>query len=728
MLNYEYPPLGGGASPVSYEIAMRLAKKGHKIDLVTMGFKGLDRIERNGNLTIHRVKCLRSKKEICHPHEMLSFVISGYLYCRKLVKKNKYDINYTHFIIPTGIISYKLWKEFGLPYVITSHGSDVIGYNARFKKLYPVLKPLWNKIVLNAKKIVTPSEFLKKEILKQVSVDNIVVIPNGIDSDKIKPLKKEKYILLCSRLFVNKGVQDFLLAVKDLDLGEWKIKIVGDGPYIQKLLDLRHKYDLDDKVEFLGWVENDSEEYKMLVGSASIFCSPSYFESFGMTVIEAMQADCKLLLSDISAFKELKEYHNVHYFKTKDVNDLTLKIRQLINSCNNTSKIEKPVNLIEKYCWGNILSNYEDMLIKSKRNKKITIVFPKDSSAIFVDKSTETFGGATVQIFSLAKELCNYDNLDVSCLTVDFGRKDGEVVKGLKIFNTFHKNDNLLVRVFKFHKAIHRVRSDVVIQRGLTSFSCLLAVYCKMFGIKYVYMFASDVEADGCYQRTNKKVLLFNLLIKYSDLMISQNKYQHQKILKDYNRKTNILYSGFPVKKSSDINREFILWVGRAEQLKNPLKFIHLASINPSHKFVMICNNIVGQKKYFDKIKHLADDVKNIEFISYVPFNKIDSYFGSAKLLVNTSDYEGFPNIFVQAAMNKVPIVSLNVNPDHFITKYNCGVFCDGNEALMNQSVQDLLMDSKKRNDLSINAYNYARENHDIRKNARVLYDLIFNE
>lgn len=40
MLNYEFPPLGGGASPVSYEIAKGYARLGHSVDVVTMGYKG----------------------------------------------------------------------------------------------------------------------------------------------------------------------------------------------------------------------------------------------------------------------------------------------------------------------------------------------------------------------------------------------------------------------------------------------------------------------------------------------------------------------------------------------------------------------------------------------------------------------------------------------------------------------------------------------------------------
>ena len=55
MLNYEFPPLGGGASPVSYNLAKELVKQGHSIDVVTMGFKGLKRFEVVDGINVYRV-------------------------------------------------------------------------------------------------------------------------------------------------------------------------------------------------------------------------------------------------------------------------------------------------------------------------------------------------------------------------------------------------------------------------------------------------------------------------------------------------------------------------------------------------------------------------------------------------------------------------------------------------------------------------------------------------
>lgn len=362
------------------------------------------------------------------------------------------------------------------------------------------------------------------------------------------------------------------------------------------------------------------------------------------------------------------------------------------------------------------------------KNKKIAFIFPKDSSAIFNRKSEETFGGATVQMFMLAKEFSNYNDINISCLVVEFGHKDEEIINGLKIHNTFSKNDNLFLKIIKFHKAIQKIRPDVIVQHGLTIFSSLLAVYCKVFNIKFVYMFASDVEADGYYQTNHKKAILFKLLIDYSDILVTQNQYQHNKIISKYNRYADILYNGFPVNSSFNNKKDFILWVGRAEKLKQPEKFIKLASLNTNYKFVMICNKVVGQEDYFFNIDLLAKKIENLEFIPRVPFNEIEIYFKRAKIFINTSNYEGFPQAFIQATKNKVPIISLNVNPDNFITEYSCGIICDSKDIVMNQSIEALLSDSHKYDQISKNAYNYARKNHDIKKNARILYNMIFNK
>ena len=101
VLNYEFPPLGGGASSLSHGICKGYVKLGHHVDVVTMNYKGLPYYEVMDGINVYRIKCLRSKKEICHPWEQLSFIINAKKFLKKFLKNKKYDINHTHFIIPT---------------------------------------------------------------------------------------------------------------------------------------------------------------------------------------------------------------------------------------------------------------------------------------------------------------------------------------------------------------------------------------------------------------------------------------------------------------------------------------------------------------------------------------------------------------------------------------------------------------------------------------------------
>ncbi len=360
MLNYEFPPLGGGGSPVSYEIAKGYVKLGHKVDVVTMGFKGLPEYEEKDGINIYRVKCLRSKKEICHPWEQLTYIWSTKRFLKNHLKNHKYDINHTHFIIPTGIISLWLKKKYNLSYIITSHGSDVLNYNNKriFKYFYPLLRNKWKEIVKEANIITAPSNFLLNKIKEVTKKGNFIVIPNGISPNKFKPMKKEKIILVVARLFENKGVQDILNALTpisaELKQKGWKVNIVGEGPYRNFLENKVKENNLQDLVTFYGWINNNAKKMKELYGKASIFISASWFESFGMTVLEAMQAECFCLISNIPGYKELN-LSKENYFKVKNYNDLMIKLRCLINN-KNKLKIKK---FDKKFEWNNIIKKYE---------------------------------------------------------------------------------------------------------------------------------------------------------------------------------------------------------------------------------------------------------------------------------------------------------------------------------------------------------------------------------
>jgi len=367
VLNYEFPPLGGGASPVSYEIAERLSKTGDfDIDVVTMGYKDLSKYEEvNSNFRIHRVKCLRSKKELCHPWEQATYLISGWFKCKELLKNNKYDICHCHFIIPTGVLAMKLKKKFGLEYVITAHGSDVPGHNTdRFKFLHKFTGPILRKFCKMAKAITVPSHFLKDLILKNINYDidkKIIVLPNGSRDFLMEDIKKENIILSIGRMHEGKGFQYLIEGFKKIDREDWKLYLVGDGPYKKTLEKMAGG---NKNIIFTGWIDNKGAKFIELINKAKVFSLLSAFESQGIVYLEAMSAGCSILASNINACKETVSDEVGYLVQRDNINEIELKLRRLIDDNvrldffmkNSRKRYEK------KYNWAKIIEEYKKII------------------------------------------------------------------------------------------------------------------------------------------------------------------------------------------------------------------------------------------------------------------------------------------------------------------------------------------------------------------------------
>jgi len=359
MLNYEFPPIGGGASPVSRDLGRELVKLGHQITVVTMGFHQLPSHEIMDGMNIYRVRCIRTKAFVCHPWEQFSYLISSYFCIKKMLKTQHFDLVHAHFIIPTGVLALWLKRKYGIHYVITAHGSDVMGYNQRrFRILHKFLLKPWKCIVSNSDNIVSPSKFLDDLIRKQLPNARSTIIPNGVDTQCFKALPKEKIILVLCRLQETKNVQTVIKAISLIpDMQGYKLYIAGDGPYKAILENLVHDLRLQNRIEFLGWIENKSLRHVSLVGKAAIYISASRFENSPISVLEAISAECHPLLSDIPPHRLLIDNYN-YLFDTNDERTLAKKIEKLIDDIQLGTEfhISKPID------WTTVSNQYNTIL------------------------------------------------------------------------------------------------------------------------------------------------------------------------------------------------------------------------------------------------------------------------------------------------------------------------------------------------------------------------------
>lgn len=361
VLNYEYPPLGGGASPVSRDISIQLQQRGHQVTVLTMGYKDLPEYEEMQGIKIYRLKCLRSKKNVCKPWEQFTYLLAVRRFMKKHMVKNNYDVCHAHFIIPTGEAAKWISEKYHIPYTITAHGSDVEGHNQKIsmKVMHRLLRNSWRKIVRMSSGVVAPSQYLLDLMNKNFQWDNYIYIPNGIEWKKYYresgSEKKEKRILIMGRLQKFKDVQIILKALANVDLGEWNVDVLGDGPYREELEKLAEDLDLTERVCFHGWIDNGTEEQMEYLRKASMYISASQFENCPMSVIEATAAGCCPILSDIPAHRQLIATDE-SYFEKGNVEELAGKIRKFIKIIEN--KAYKEID-VSHYDWDYIMPQYE---------------------------------------------------------------------------------------------------------------------------------------------------------------------------------------------------------------------------------------------------------------------------------------------------------------------------------------------------------------------------------
>ncbi|MFT4303768.1 MAG: glycosyltransferase family 4 protein [Candidatus Woesearchaeota archaeon] len=361
---------------------------------------------------------------------------------------------------------------------------------------------------------------------------------------------------------------------------------------------------------------------------------------------------------------------------------------------------------------------------------KLCFIAPK-AYPVFNPKVKATFGGAEVQLTLLSKEIAKDENLNINFMVADYGQKDIETIQNVNIWKSLNFKQNVVKQVFNFFKIFNKIDADIYVQRTLTPQSGLIALYCKIKRKKFIYMVASDREVD---KKKNYNSFLSRYLsektFKIADKICVQNNFQYNSIYKNFNVKTKkivILKKGLIINKLVTSKKMYDgIWVGRCEKLKNVELFFRLAEQNKNRKFICICPKATNKEKYFNKILNKSKKIKNLKFINFCQQKEIYSIMKQSKVFIFTSEYEGdWPMTVLEATSCGIPIISYKLNYDYLIDKYEGGVLCNSNFNVFNEEFNSLLKNPFKLKEKSQNAYKYAKDNHNIKINAKTFIRII---
>lgn len=312
VINYEFPPVGGGGGNVSASIARHLADLGVEVHILTAHYGTLPRREQKDGYHLYRSWSIRRHRHRCSLLEMHSFLLGAFLPSLHLVRRLRPQILHVHFAVPAGPLAYTIKELMGLPYVITLHGGDIPGWAPEVNALHRVLAPITRRIWREAAAVVAVSQGLKELAQRQYPSVPIRVIPNGVDLYYYQPRGRDSRVeegvrlLFTGRLVEQKGLEfllESLAMVRKRSSTPFHLQVLGDGPLRERMQQRMESLELGGSVSFEGWVSQ--ERVLQVLRGGDVFVLPSLTEGMPLGILQAMACGLPIVATQVPGSEEL---------------------------------------------------------------------------------------------------------------------------------------------------------------------------------------------------------------------------------------------------------------------------------------------------------------------------------------------------------------------------------------------------------------------------------------
>lgn len=303
--------------------------------------------------------------------------ISSIIQLRKFIKHNEIDCmhcNGINSLIIAQIVDHSICTKS----IATIHGDSEMD---RMNKSKIIKKIMSNLEVLSSKsffKYITVSNDLKKRLVSRgVNPSKIEVIHNGIQIQDHMIFKSqynsfnvnEARIISIGRLEAVKNYELLIKSIKQLkDLFDIDVScdIYGEGSKKADLHKLITQLKLNDRVRLMGYVKSEEIKYS----NYRYYIQTSYYESFGLSVAEAILHGLLCIVSDVGGMRDLVVNENFR-FENNNLEDLTKTIKNAISFDEETYIRESLVNINyikKKYSIDTMISGlkriYEEAVIE----------------------------------------------------------------------------------------------------------------------------------------------------------------------------------------------------------------------------------------------------------------------------------------------------------------------------------------------------------------------------
>jgi L-malate glycosyltransferase len=365
-----YPQSVGGVEHRNYEIARRLAARGHRVTLAGFGeaesaaAQGIDVVSLGPRQTLYSQD---GKRKTSTGLRLAAAAARLPLTAFDIVETS--NIPYAHLPVlsarcrarqaPLLVTWYEYWGRYWATY---------LGWR------YPAYAAVERACVQLGTTAIAVSELTARRI-GQAARRSVRVVPAGIPLERIRAIAERVQrgsgppLVYAGRLLPDKRLHLLIEAVSRLrsirvdDQGPL-LAIIGDGPDRQRLLELATRLNVGDCIRFYGQLSSSDAVWSRMAESR-LAILPSSREGFGMFALEALAIGLPVIYceSPESAVGEIV-HDGIHGYQTKaDARELAHVIDSLLADDGTMTRFSETAKAhVVKYDWANVAVVVESIL------------------------------------------------------------------------------------------------------------------------------------------------------------------------------------------------------------------------------------------------------------------------------------------------------------------------------------------------------------------------------
>jgi len=337
-------------------------------------------------------------------------------------------------------------------------------------------------------------------------------------------------------------------------------------------------------------------------------------------------------------------------------------------------------------------------------------------------------GGESIQHVLLARAWRDLGN-DVSIIVHDEGQGARRQIDGITAIAAHTRHGGIRGLRF-FHPRATRLLSaliaadaDVYYQSPAGAYTGITAWFCRRTGRRFIFRVASDSDCEKEHGRIQfwRDRKLYNYGLQRADLVAAQTEVQAQMLRENHAIESPVVNMMVePPRNGSERDKDIdVLWVSNLRALKRPELALELARQLPQVQFLLVGGPMPGGETYYEDVRAAAARLPNVSMYGAVRYPDIGTLFDRAKIFLNTSSIEGFPNTFLQAWIRGVPVVSF-FDPDSLVQRLQLGHIANSVDE-MREAICSLLEDDADRQLTGRRARDFATREYTTGVAARYL-------